>query len=292
VADTELPLYDGEVPVSVPLTPAAAAFDAIAGAFDSRYGQWRSVAAQRRAVRRILLATFPAGANLLEIGGGTGEDALWMARRGRRVLMTDAAPRMVAEARRKFAETANASALVRSGEDLSTLAEERLAKGLPPFDGCYSNFAALNCISDLRPVARAVARMIRPAGQLVLVLFGPLPPGELVTQLARGEPRAAFRRLRRDPVPARIGNRRFTVRYHRSREVRDAFFPWFRETGRRGIGVFVPPSAAEPWISTCPRLLRLLEGIDRVGSRPLARLGDHVLHRFERTAVGMKEAGA
>jgi len=48
--------------------------------------------------------------------------------------------------------------------------------------------------------------------------------------------------------------------------------------------VTVPPSAAEPWISHQPRLLGAMETIDRVLSRPLALLGDHVLYQFRRTA--------
>jgi hypothetical protein len=54
---------------------------------------------------------------------------------------------------------------------------------------------------------------------------------------------------------------------------------------RRGIGIFVPPSAAEPAISNFPRLLAVLEGLDRVASRPLALLGDHVLYHLERRDV-------
>jgi hypothetical protein len=45
----------------------------------------------------------------------------------------------------------------------------------------------------------------------------------------------------------------------------------------------VPPSAAEPWISRHPGLLGLLKAADRVATRPLAGLGDHVLYRFVRT---------
>jgi hypothetical protein len=59
--------------------------------------------------------------------------------------------------------------------------------------------------------------------------------------------------------------------------------PAFRLTGRLGIGIFVPPSAAEPWISGHPRILRSLERLDRIASRPLAIFGDHVLYEFERT---------
>ena len=65
--------------------------------------------------------------------------------------------------------------------------------------------------------------------------------------------------------------------------------PWFEPRGREAIGLFVPPSAAEPWISRHPRFLATLELLDRVFAKPLAPLGDHVLYRFVRTSV---EAGA
>jgi len=266
------------------LPPAAAAFDAVAPAFDARFGAWLSVAAQRRAVRRELLRAFPAGASVLELGGGTGEDAAFLADRGRRVLLTDASPAMVGIATAKLADRiAPASAEVWPAEEMEALAAEREAAGRPLFDGAFSNFAGLNCVSDLRPVARGLARLLRPGAPALLVLFGPFPPGEVVVELVRRNPRAAVRRLARGEVAARLGGRRFTVRYHRPREVARAFAPWFRLRRTRGIGVFVPPSAAEPWISRHPRLVAALEALDRAAAAPLARLGDHLLFHLERT---------
>jgi SAM-dependent methyltransferase len=169
-------------------------------------------------------------------------------------------------------------------EELGALADRRDAAGLPPLDGAFSNFAGLNCVRDLAPVATALARLVRPGGRLALVVFGTCAVGEWVVQLARGDVRAAFRRLARGDVAARLGRREFTVRYHRAADVRRALAPWFRLRARRGIGVFVPPSAAEPWITRHPRLLGALERLDCVASRPLAALGDHVLYELERTS--------
>ena len=265
----------------VSLPPAARAFDAVAESFDDRFGAWRSVAAQRRAVRAVLLRAFPLGARVLEVGGGTGEDARWLADRGREVLLTDVSPSMVRVAAAKLRGLPHPRVV--PAEGLEQLADELAAAGEPPFDGAYSNFAALNCVTDLAPVARGLARLVRPGGRVVLVVFGPCPPGELVVQLARRDARAAFRRLARGDVPARLSGHEFTVRYHRPGDLSAAFVPWFQLTARRGIGVFVPPSAAEPWISGHPQLLRALEALDRVASRPLALLGDHVLFLLERT---------
>lgn len=260
------------------LTRAALAFDGIADSFDDRFSQWRSVAAQRRAVRRELLDLFEPGTSLIEIGGGTGEDALFLADEGRRVLLTDISPRMVQRARAKFGGRPGLRAEVAAAESLE-FGEER-------FDGAYSNFAALNCVGQLERVARGLARLVRPGGSVALVMFGTVCPGEWIVEGLRGRPRSMVRRLRRGPVAARLGGSEFAVRYFTAREVRSAMAPWFGYGGARGIGVFVPPSAAEPWISRRRHLLCVLEALDGRLSRPLAPLGDHVLYRFVRRPDG------
>jgi SAM-dependent methyltransferase len=253
-----------------PPPPAAAAFDAIAERFDERFGPWLSVAAQRRAVRCALAQAFPPGARLIEIGGGTGEDALWLMERGRHVFLTDASPRMVRTAAAKFAGRPGAQAETRAAEDLVELASEIAI----PFDGAFSNFVLF---------AQGLAKLLRPGAPALLVVFGCCCPGEWLVETLRGRPKNALRRSAPGDHPARLGGRTFTVRYHRRRELERAMAPWFRPTGRRGVGVFVPPSAAEPWISNHPRLLQALETLDRGLSGPLAMLGDHVLYRFVRT---------
>ena len=263
------------------LPSAARAFDAVAERFDARYGAWKSVRAQRRAVRAALVRAFPPGAKLLEIGGGTGEDAAWLARQGREVLLTDVSPAMVRIAARKLRSLGLPTPLVASAETLETIGSDVPA----PLDGAFSNFAALNCVTDLTPVGRGLAALVRPGGKVLLVIFGVCPPGEWAVQLLRGDLRAAFRRASRGVVVARMGGRDFPVRYHRGRDVVRAMTPAFRMTRRLGIGIFVPPSAAEPWISGHPAILQSLERLDRIASRPLAIFGDHVLYEFERTGA-------
>lgn len=265
------------------LPPAALAFDSIAAGFDRRFGTWASVAAQRRAVRSALAGAFPAGARLLEVGGGTGEDAQWLLERGRRVMLTDASPAMVEVAAGKLAGLAGAETAILPAERMEGFAAERAASGAPPFDGAYSNFAALNCVTDLSPFARGLAQLVRPGGSAMLVVFGVACPGEMITELLLGRPRNMVRRFARGDVAARLSRRSFTVRYHRQADLADALAPWFEPRNRVGIGVFVPPSAAEPWISRHPRLLAGLERLDSLLAHPLAVFGDHILYRFVRT---------
>ncbi len=154
----------------------------------------------------------------------------------------------------------------------------------PPFDGAYSVFAGLNCVPDLSTFGRGIARLLRPGAPMLLVMFGTCCPGEMIVETIRRRPRNALRRFRRGDVPAQLGGRHFTVRYHRRADLVRMLGPWFALEAREGIGLFVPPSAAEPWISAHPRLLALLESADRIAARPLARFADHILYRFARTA--------
>ncbi|HEY8311592.1 MAG TPA: hypothetical protein VIG47_13600, partial [Gemmatimonadaceae bacterium] len=142
-----------------------------------------------------------------------------------------------------------------------------------------------NCVTDLRAVARGLARLVRQDGAVALVMFGTLSAGDIIVELGRMRPKSAFRRLTREAAPARLGGRTFSVVYHRPRDIARAMHPWFRMVRRRGIGVFVPPSAAEPWISRHPYLLGMLEWLDARAADTLAVFGDHVLYQFERTAI-------
>ena len=269
------------------LPPAVRAFNARADQFDGRYGTWLSVAAQRRAVQRYLVQTFARGSRLLELGGGTGEDALFLLERGYHVTLTDGSPRMIELASAKIqragrADRAEVRQLVL--ESIGDFAASASAEGRPQYDGAFSNFAGINCLTDPSVLARPLAQMLRPGAACMLVVFGPYSIGEVVVELIRGEPRAAIRRFRPGAAPARLGGENFHVWYPRPADYARALAPYFTLRRVRGIGIMVPPSAAEPWISRFPRVIRAMEATDRLLSAPLAYLADHVLLHFERTS--------
>ena len=83
---------------------SAAAFDAIASQYDDRFSAAANplIAMMRARVFRAVDRHFPAPATLLEIGCGTGEDALTLIGRGHRVVACDPAPAMIATARAKL----------------------------------------------------------------------------------------------------------------------------------------------------------------------------------------------
>jgi hypothetical protein len=197
------------------------------------------------------------------------------------VLLTDASPTMVSLADVKLAAVGSSTEVV-AGEDLDDFASRYLAKGGPQLDGGFSNFAPLNCVSDLAPVARGLAQLLKPNAAAILVLFGTCCPAEMMLEVLAGRPRQALRRFKRGPAPARLAKRDFEIVYHRRRETERVFAPWFTLEKRLGVGVTVPPSAAEPGISAHPTLLKWMECADRLLARPMAMFGDHVLYQFRR----------
>jgi SAM-dependent methyltransferase len=207
---------------------------------------------------------------------GTGEDALWLARRRIEVLATDISPAMLRRAEEK-ARSAAVSARPRfrdlAWEDLGSLDE-------PPFDGLLSNFGGLNCVADLGAVSHAAAQRLRPGGVALLCIMGPLVPWEWVWFTLRGKPAKAFRRLQR-------GGAQWSgvsIRYPSISRVREAFSRDFRMLRVSAVGALLPPPYTEPFFGKSPALIRVLDAIERRFESvwPLPQLADHYLLELER----------
>jgi ubiquinone/menaquinone biosynthesis C-methylase UbiE len=261
------------------------AFDAVAEEYDLRFTHSRIGSAQRQQVWREMDRVFHPGERILEINCGTGVDALHFCERGIRVVACDASPAMIAVAQRRL----DASPY-RDRADLRVLANEKIGQldDEGPFDGLLSNFSGLNCVADLRGLARDLAQLVRPGGRAVLCLFGRHCLWEIFWYLLHGNARKAFRRLSGYGVTAKLADGSVLfVRYPSVRSVERDFGPYFRLISWKGAGIAVPPSYLEPLAVICGRLFRFASGIDPLFGRvPGVRaLADHVVLVFERITV-------
>ena len=262
---------------------AALAFDRVAASYDELFTNTAIGQAQRKQVWPRLLAAFPHGSRILELNCGTGEDARFLAMRGRAVLACDASAAMIDVARSRKHEDdrelrrESLEYFHIANEDLGSLAVEK------PFDGAFSNFAGLNCLTNLTTVASGLANLIRTDGPLLICVWSRLCVAEVIWFLAHGQTKKAVRRFS-GKATARLGEMTISVTYPSVREIRQCFCPWFRLTSRKAVGLFVPPSYLERLISKHPKMLARLESFDRFCAAwpGLRDFGDHMLLEFVR----------
>jgi ubiquinone/menaquinone biosynthesis C-methylase UbiE len=264
----------------VTLSAAATAFDRVANSYDELFTHTALGRAQRSQVWSRLLAAFPVGSRILELNCGTGEDARFLANQGRSVLACDASAAMIEVANRRTGgetEHADLTFLQIANEELGSLAIEQA------FDGAFSNFSGMNCVSDLRSVAGNLANLIKPGGRVLLCLWSRQCLAEVIWYFAHLQAKKAVRRFSRQAT-ARLGDAVISVSYPSIREIRRAFCPWFALSSRRAVGLFVPPSYMERLIGRRHKLLARLEQLDRLCAEwPILRdVGDHVLLEFVR----------
>jgi SAM-dependent methyltransferase len=231
------------------------AFDRLAPVYDQVFSSSKI----RPEVWEIADRFFRSGMHVLDVGCGTGEDALHFAHRGIRITAIDIAPAMIA--------------LLKSKSDGTIDCEVGDMRSYSPaetrFDGVFSNFGALNCVPDLGCLTKLP---MPPGSHLVLTTMGLIYPLESAVFLLKCKPRAAFRRYGRQGLVEGIP---FNVYYHGLRRLRQSLGTRFDLIEVRGLRSIVPsPSLAH---LERFRIFRALEPLDRwlCSHRLTATYADH-----------------
>ena len=252
------------------------AFDSVAADYDGPRGNNSLIQDMRQEMWRWLDTSFPLAARLLELGCGTGLDAVRMAERGHHITATDWSPLMVSRTRAR-AERACVServhALALGAHELDRL------EGRTPYDGAYSNLGPLNCLPDLRAVSRECARLMKPGGRIVCSVIGRWCPWEIGHYARRGDWARIRVRFARGMVPVRMNGRTVWTSYWTPREFYRAFAGEFTLEHYRGICLLAPPPYLT-WVKEAhPRWYGQLWRWDRrlAGLPVLRLLGDHFL---------------
>jgi SAM-dependent methyltransferase len=257
------------------------AFDSVAADYDGPRGNNPLIQDMRLEMWRALDAAFPQSSRLLDLGCGTGLDAVRMARNGHRVTATDWSASMVERTRARAAHERVAGTVEVCAVGAHEL--QRL-QGVAVFDGAYSNLGALNCVPDLSVVARECARLLASGGKLVFTVIGRVCPWEIGYYLRQGRWARMKVRYARALVPVGMNNHTIWTRYYQPREFYRAFRQHFRLVHYRGLCVFAPPPYLTWMRERHARVYDQLWRLDRrVSGWPLLRaMGDHFLMVMEK----------
>jgi SAM-dependent methyltransferase len=252
------------------------AFDSVAADYDGPRGNNDLIQDMRGEMWRWLSLTFAPGQRLIDMGCGTGLDAVHLASMGYQVTATDWSPQMV----QRTADRAAAKGVADKVRGINVGAHEleRLDE-TAGYDGAYSNLGPLNCVPDLGSVSRESARLLKPGGRLVFTVIGRYCPWEIAHYLRRGRWARAKVRFARDVVPVGMNNHTIWTRYYSPREFYGNFQRHFTLEHFRGLCVFAPPPYLTWLRDRHPGLHERLWRIDRrVADWPLIRaMGDHFL---------------
>ena len=111
------------------------------------------------------------GMHVLDLGCGTGEDALWLARNACRVTAADGSPAMLEQVAAKAARLKLDQRLRTLRLDLNAPEDAEPPTG-HPFDLVISNFGAINCVDDLSALGRKLVNWVKPGGVVALIFMG------------------------------------------------------------------------------------------------------------------------
>src|SRR4051812_14624051 len=247
------------------------AFDSVAADYDGPRGNNALIQRMRDTMWREFETRFATGERVIDLGCGTGIDAVHLASRGRRVLATDWSPAMV---ERTTARAATAG--VHERVEARCLGAHQLAALGGSFDGAYSNFGPLNCVPDMGEFAWQCGRLLRPGGHLVASVIGRICPWEYLYYRFRRPERARIRRAV-GPVAVQMNGHAIWTTYYRPMEFAAHFRADFEVVSSRALSLFLPPPYLVKWQEKFPRVFAALGRLDDFAGRwPVLRnAGDH-----------------
>ena len=262
----------------------AHAFTLAAPHYDADQARNRVARWSRSRSLSLLTRFFRPGDYLLEIGCGTGEEALHMARMGARIVATDAAPGMIASLQAKLKAEPPAlqnkiTPLVLPASKLDQLSPRY---GELPFDGAYSSFGPLNCEPHLAPISAALSQLIKPGGYVLLSFINRYCAWETLWHLFHAKGRSAFRRwsgLTHATVRSQWQATRIVVYYPSARELEQIFSPHFDIIAKIALPWLLPPQYLDSLFHKKKALFNLIAHADhKLAARwPFNLLGDHLV---------------
>ena len=221
---------------------------------------------------------------LLEIGCGTGSEAIQIAKTVRGILATDISPEMISLLKRKVEALGLQSRIqtMQVGASSISLAADRLPGGSTRV--AYSFNGALNCEPGIREVPAELSKVISPGGYFVCSIRNSFCLSEalahgLVLQMDKLAPR------KKQPIMVSVGGRDIPSYYYRPSEFVRFFRPHFAAKRIMGLPAILPPAYLSDLYFRARRVLSILERTETAAaaSFPFNRFGDQTLFVFRKT---------
>jgi SAM-dependent methyltransferase len=256
-----------------------AVFDHAAAAYDHHFTHAHTGKLQRNRVWNYLDKSLPNNKSLriLELNCGTGEDALYLAKKGHQVLATDLSREMIDVATAK-----TASSTFKENIDYQVLSiEETLSLAPKKFDIVFSNFGGFNCVPPeaLANFLDQLPSLLHNNGRFIAVIMPRFCLQESLYFLLKGQLKTAFRRWSKKAIPANVDGHIQSTWYYAPNAISKALNGSFHTQHLQPIGFFLPASYLEKSVHSKKVLLRMLYTLERWTQdvKLLSAAADHFL---------------
>lgn len=253
-------------------------FDISAALYDDVFTNSRIGKLQRNLVYNYLKKALPVDQKLdiLEINCGTGQDAIWMANQGHRIIATDISSEMIVVANRKLTSASNPPEFRQL--DINKLEETHFDNS---FDLIFSDFGGLNCLSpaQLEKFFISAEKKLKPNGKIIGILMPKHCMLENLYFILKGNFRKAFRRNTDTVIIANVEGTNVKTWYYNPKDIIQKCNQHFKINKVKPIGIFIPPSYLEPFFKNKLRLLKVLQKLDSFFTRFsfLSKYSDHYI---------------
>jgi ubiquinone/menaquinone biosynthesis C-methylase UbiE len=251
----------------------SAAWDTQAEDYDERFASSLVGRYMRNRSLMELRRHFHSGMSVLDIGCGTGEEALALAKSDVKITGIDVSSEMIEAARCK------ATSLGVKDAEFAVMPAEEIGELNRTFEGAYSSFGVMNCIIDLDDFAKSLAKTIKRNGAFVSSIMNRTYAFEIIYHLIRVKPKTALRRFDTCRVKFEESEEAFDCMYYSPRTFTDHFKPYFLPVKIVALPWLFPLQ----YMNKIPdKINRNFSGAIRIETRlsdkfPFNRMGDHFL---------------
>ena len=261
-------------------------FDKIAPVYDELFTSTTIGKMQRNIIYhyldKFLLATQQK--NILELNCGTGEDAVYFAKKRLCVIATDVSDEMLNVTNEKIGKLGVSDYVTTKKLDLTNTSDFNFNQ---KFDLVFSNFGGLNCVDkeSLKNLSVILSTLLNENGRIIFVLMPKYSLWDSSYYLMKTKFNKVFRRSSSKPLNVNLNGVNVKTFYYSPREIAKIFHNRFKVQNIKPVGFFIPPSFLNKFFLKKKKTLRMLDMFESSVSNFsfLANLSDHFLIDMELT---------
>jgi ubiquinone/menaquinone biosynthesis C-methylase UbiE len=229
----------------------------------------------RNYFRQRILSNINPGQHLLEIGCGTGTDAVFLANKGIKITATDISPNML----KITAEKAKNEKLTDFIKTELLDADNLEAFDGNVFDGIISNLNAVNYVKDLNKFSLNTFKILKPGAKVFFVMLNKVCLWEIIYNLLKLKPVTAFERL-----ISREKYYKTQMHLYLPGKIKKIFSKYYKVNKITGFGFLYPPDGLSAFQKKHTAFFSKIPGLENFlcSKFPFYNLCDHYLIEMTR----------